>query len=198
MGLALQLTSKTRREKFSPVTKLGFLTELRDFSDSITMATPPPFSSRPTKRRRENQNEHEDEDRKDSTATATVQTIESSPNGTEKDKKKKMSPLVVFAHGAGAPSSSDWMIRWRGLVAKELQAVEVVTFDYPYISGGKWGAPPKAEKLVDFHVEVVKKALAKYLGHPLVLARKSMGSVNGYCAPCSHCLDYSCVEMLIN
>lgn len=158
------------------MTKLGFLTELRDFSDSITMATPPSSSLHPAKRRRENQNEHEDEDPKDSSATATVKTIESSPNGTENDKKKKMSPVVVFAHGAGAPSSSDWMIRWKGLLAKELQAVEVVTFDYPYISGGKRGAPPKAEKLVDFHVEVVKKALEKYPGHPLVLAGKSMGS----------------------
>ncbi|KAH7840519.1 hypothetical protein Vadar_017992 [Vaccinium darrowii] len=66
--------------------------------------------------------------------------------------------------------------RWKGLLAKELQVVEVVTFDYPYISGGKRGAPPKVEKLVDFHVEVVKKTLAKYPGHPLVLAGKSMGS----------------------
>ncbi|KAH7839259.1 hypothetical protein Vadar_001886 [Vaccinium darrowii] len=116
------------------------------------MATPP-SSLHPAKRRRENQNEHEDEDSKDSSATATVKTIESSPNGTEKDKKKKMSPVVVFAHGA------DGRDYW--VLAKELQAVEVVTFDYPYISGGKRGAPPKAEKLVDFHVEVVKKALAK-------------------------------------
>ncbi|KAF7150237.1 hypothetical protein RHSIM_Rhsim02G0241900 [Rhododendron simsii] len=87
-----------------------------------------------------------------------------------------MSPVVVFAHGAGAPSSSDWMIRWKELLAKALQAVEVVTFDYPYISGGKRGAPPKAEKLVDFHAEVAKKALAKYAGHPLILVGKSMGS----------------------
>ncbi|KAH7841294.1 hypothetical protein Vadar_028027 [Vaccinium darrowii] len=99
------MTPKTRREKYSPVTKLGFLTELRDFSDSITMATPPPSSLlRPTKRRRKNQNEHEDEDPKDSST-------ECSPNGTEKHTKKKISPVVVFAHGAGAPSSSDWMIR---------------------------------------------------------------------------------------
>jgi hypothetical protein len=24
---------------------------------------------------------------------------------------KQMSPVVIFAHGAGAPSSSDWMLR---------------------------------------------------------------------------------------
>ncbi|XP_022721214.1 KAT8 regulatory NSL complex subunit 3 isoform X2 [Durio zibethinus] len=88
----------------------------------------------------------------------------------------KSSPVVVFAHGAGAPSSSDWMIRWREMLKKALNAVEVVTFDYPYISGGKRKAPPKAEKLIDFHSDIVKNAVSKYPGHPLVLAGKSMGS----------------------
>lgn len=86
------------------------------------------------------------------------------------------SPLVVFAHGAGAPSTSDWMIRWKEMLSKALNAVEVVTFDYPYLSGGKKRAPPKAERLVDFHADVVKKAVAKYPGHPLILVGKSMGS----------------------
>ncbi|KAL0312479.1 UNVERIFIED_CONTAM: hypothetical protein Sradi_5647200 [Sesamum radiatum] len=44
------------------------------------------------------------------------------------------------------------------------------------IAGGKRRAPPKAEKLVDFHHDIVEKTLAKYPGHPLVLAGKSMGS----------------------
>lgn len=86
------------------------------------------------------------------------------------------SPVVVFAHGAGAPSSSDWMIKWKDMLGKALDAVEVVTFDYPYIAGGKRKAPPKAEKLVEFHTDVVKKAVAKFPGHPLILAGKSMGS----------------------
>ncbi|PKI77926.1 hypothetical protein CRG98_001718 [Punica granatum] len=89
---------------------------------------------------------------------------------------ERSSPVVVFAHGAGAPSSSDWMIRWKEMLGKALNAVEVVTFDYPYISGGKRKAPPKAEKLVEFHSEVVKKAIAKHPSHPLILAGKSMGS----------------------
>ncbi|KAH9775168.1 AB hydrolase-1 domain-containing protein [Citrus sinensis] len=86
------------------------------------------------------------------------------------------SPVVVFAHGAGAPSSSDWMIKWKDMLGKALDAVEVVTFDYPYIAGGKRKAPPKAEKLVEFHTDVVKRAVAKFPGHPLILAGKSMGS----------------------
>ncbi|CAM9002378.1 unnamed protein product [Rhodiola kirilowii] len=88
----------------------------------------------------------------------------------------KLRPVVVFAHGAGAPSSSEWMIRWRDKLEKSLEAVEVITFDYPYLSGGKRRAPPKAEKLIDYHLEVVNEASKKYPDHPLVLAGKSMGS----------------------
>lgn len=44
------------------------------------------------------------------------------------------------------------------------------------MSGGKRRAPPKAEKLVDFHSNIVKEVAAKYPGHPLILAGKSMGS----------------------
>lgn len=44
------------------------------------------------------------------------------------------------------------------------------------ISGGKRKAPPKAEKLVEFHSEIVRKTMAKYPGHPLILVGKSMGS----------------------
>ncbi|KAL6619923.1 hypothetical protein ACP70R_032017 [Stipagrostis hirtigluma subsp. patula] len=88
----------------------------------------------------------------------------------------KRQPVVVFAHGAGAPSSSDWMVHWKEMVKDALDAIEVVTFDYPYMSGGKRRAPPKAEKLVDHHLGVVKDAVAKHQGHPLILMGKSMGS----------------------
>lgn len=44
------------------------------------------------------------------------------------------------------------------------------------MSGGKQKAPPKAEKLVEFHSDIVKKAIAEHPGHPLILAGKSMGS----------------------
>ncbi|KAL8141588.1 hypothetical protein V2J09_014620 [Rumex salicifolius] len=88
---------------------------------------------------------------------------------------EKLSPVVVFAHGAGAPSTSDWMIRWKEMLGNALHAVEVVTFDYPYMAAGKKVAP-KAETLVDFHTDIVKKAVAKHPGHPLILVGKSMGS----------------------
>ncbi|MBA0851840.1 hypothetical protein Goshw_027376 [Gossypium schwendimanii] len=62
-------------------------------------------------------------------------------NGQTEDKESpsksslaqdNSSPLVVLAHGAGAPSSFDWMIsEWNEMLKKALNAVEVVTFDYP-------------------------------------------------------------------
>lgn len=91
-------------------------------------------------------------------------------------RKAKLQPVVIFAHGAGAPSSSDWMVHWKKMVQDALDAVAVVTFDYPYMSGGKRRAPPKAEKLVDHHLGIVKDAAVKYQGHPLILMGKSMGS----------------------
>ncbi|KAL9255603.1 hypothetical protein AKJ16_DCAP13302 [Drosera capensis] len=91
----------------------------------------------------------------------------------------KLSPVVVCAHGTGAPSTSEWMIR----LSKNMFHCEIVItcehpieMSNPYLVGGKRGAPPKAEKLVDFHLDAVKKTNLKYPGHPLILAGKSMGS----------------------
>lgn len=91
------------------------------------------------------------------------------------------------------------------MLGKALHAVEVITFDYPYISGGKRRAPPKAEKLVEFHLDVVRKAAAKYPGHPLILAGKSMGSrvscmvanEEGVCPSAIVCLGYPLKVLLL-
>ncbi|KAL8207836.1 hypothetical protein R6Q57_007248 [Mikania cordata] len=101
-------------------------------------------------------------------------TLESAETSSVKCSNSN-SPVVVFAHGSGASSTSEWMIRWRNLLANALNAVEVVTFDYPYINGGRKAAP-KAKELVGFHSDVVRKVAAKYPEHPLILAGKSMGS----------------------
>ncbi|KAK8456818.1 hypothetical protein SEVIR_3G078300v4 [Setaria viridis] len=111
-------------------------------------------------------------------------------------RKPKRQPVVVFAHGAGAPSSSDWMVHWKKMVQDALDAVEVVTFDYPYMSGGKRRAPPKAEKLVDHHLGVVKDAASKYQGHPLILMGKSMGSRVSCMVASSDDIDVSAVVCL--
>jgi predicted alpha/beta-hydrolase family hydrolase len=82
-------------------------------------------------------------------------------------------PLIVFAHGAGAPSSSPWMRRW----AQRLGALgTVVAFDYPYMRQ-KRRAPDKLPVLVAAHREALAQARAQAgAGAPVVLAGKSMGS----------------------
>jgi predicted alpha/beta-hydrolase family hydrolase len=80
-------------------------------------------------------------------------------------------PLIVFSHGAGAPSASAWMRRW----AKRLGELgHVSSFDYPYMAAGR-KRPDPHEKLVAAHVAAIRAARKKHRG-PLVLAGKSMGS----------------------
>ena len=80
-------------------------------------------------------------------------------------------PLILFAHGAGAGSQSDWMQRWAGYLSR---FGEVQTFDYPYMAAGR-RAPDRLPKLLARHAEVLDHARADHAG-PVVLAGKSMGS----------------------
>lgn len=81
--------------------------------------------------------------------------------------------LVVFAHGAGAPSSSEWMQSWRARLA---QLGDVVTFDYPYMAAGR-KAPDRLPALIEHHRGVLADARAGFpRNRPVVLAGKSMGS----------------------
>jgi predicted alpha/beta-hydrolase family hydrolase len=84
-----------------------------------------------------------------------------------------MRPLIVFAHGAGAPSSSPWMRAW----ARRLETLgTVVPFDYPYMRQ-KRRAPDRLPVLVAAHREALVEARAQAgQGAPVVLAGKSMGS----------------------
>jgi predicted alpha/beta-hydrolase family hydrolase len=84
-----------------------------------------------------------------------------------------LSPLILFAHGAGAPSSSAWMRRW----ADRLGAVgQVVTFDYPYMQARR-KAPDKLPVLVAAHRAALDRARREHgAARPVVLAGKSMGS----------------------
>lgn len=79
--------------------------------------------------------------------------------------------LVLFAHGAGAPSTSAWMEGW----ARRLAVLgTVVPFDYPYMAAGK-KRPDRHEVLLEAHRAALKKAKLGHRG-PIVLAGKSMGS----------------------
>jgi predicted alpha/beta-hydrolase family hydrolase len=82
----------------------------------------------------------------------------------------------LFAHGAGASSSSAWMQRFAELLA-ELGPVR--SFDYPYMretAGRRPKAPDKLDVLTLAHrreLEAVRADAAA--GEKLVLAGKSMG-----------------------
>jgi hypothetical protein len=78
--------------------------------------------------------------------------------------------LVLFAPGAGAPSSSKWMQRY----AKRLSSIaDVRPLDYPYMLAGR-RAPDPLPKLIAAHREALSKARDGHDGKVL-LAGKSMG-----------------------
>lgn len=78
---------------------------------------------------------------------------------------------LLFAPGAGAPSTSPWMTAW----AQRLTIFgAVVPMDYPYQLAGKKRPDPQAT-LVGAH----RAALSSITDAPRVLAGKSMGSRMG-------------------
>lgn len=80
-------------------------------------------------------------------------------------------PLLLFAPGAGAPSTSAWMEGW----AQRLGALgDVVRFDYPYMKARR-RSPDRLPVLLKAHREVLDAARASSPG-PVILVGKSMGS----------------------
>jgi predicted alpha/beta-hydrolase family hydrolase len=82
-----------------------------------------------------------------------------------------MHPSFLFAPGAGAPSSSDWMRAWRGRLAS---VGEVRTFDYPYMRAAKRRAPDRLPVLIEAHRAELAELRASG-GGPIFLIGKSMG-----------------------
>ena len=76
----------------------------------------------------------------------------------------------LFAHGAGAPSSSAWMRGWRQRLGT---LGEVTTFDYPYMRAGR-KTPDRLPALIAAHKEALAEVRARARG-PIFLAGKSMG-----------------------
>ncbi len=79
--------------------------------------------------------------------------------------------LILFAPGAGAPSTSPWMNRW---AARLGSLGEVVPFDYPYTKAGR-RSPDRLPVLVAAHRAALAEVQAAH-GGAVVLAGKSMGS----------------------
>src|SRR5262245_45004112 len=77
---------------------------------------------------------------------------------------------LLFAPGAGAPSSSAWMLAWKERLER-LGHVEA--FDYPYQRAGK-KSPDRAPTLVAAHRAELERIRAAQPG-PVVLIGKSMG-----------------------
>jgi uncharacterized protein len=80
-------------------------------------------------------------------------------------------PLFVFAHGAGAPSSHPWMQRWIRRVAT---IGTVAPFDYPYIKSLR-KRPDPLPKLVAAHRQALAQARQGHSG-PTILIGKSLGA----------------------
>ena len=79
-------------------------------------------------------------------------------------------PSFLFAHGAGAPSSSSWMAAWRDRLAT---LGDVTAFDYPYMRAGR-KTPDKLPALIAAHREALAGVRARATG-PIFLIGKSMG-----------------------
>jgi predicted alpha/beta-hydrolase family hydrolase len=80
-------------------------------------------------------------------------------------------PLFVFAHGAGAPSSHPWMQGW----ARRLATIGAVSvFDYLYMTERR-KRPDPLSKLVAAHREALAQARQEHRG-PAVLVGKSLGA----------------------
>ena len=93
-------------------------------------------------------------------------------------------PLFLFAPGAGAPSTSSWMLRF----GEGLRALgTVVTFDYPYQTNGR-KLPDRLPTLLKAHNEALLAARQEHQG-PVVLVGKSMGSRVGCHVSLTHSVD---------
>lgn len=81
-------------------------------------------------------------------------------------------PTYVFAHGAGASMTSEFMTQVA--VALSQKGIRVVRFNFPYMikraEDGKRRPPDRAPKLLEAY-----KAVIKQLDCPVVIGGKSMG-----------------------
>ncbi len=82
-----------------------------------------------------------------------------------------MRPLLLFAPGAGAPSSHPWMQSWKKIFS---EIGEVGTFDYDYMREGR-KRPDPLPQLIAAHREALNRARERYRPERTILVGKSMG-----------------------
>ena len=81
-----------------------------------------------------------------------------------------MKAFFLFAPGAGAPSASPWMQRWKNELSK---IGEVETFDYDYMREGR-KRPDRLPELIAAHRAALVDARERF-SDPIFLIGKSMG-----------------------
>jgi len=82
-----------------------------------------------------------------------------------------MTPLLLFAPGAGAPSAHPWMQDWK----KRLSGIGAVeTFDYDYMREGR-KRPDRLPQLIAAHRKALSKARQRHPTASTILIGKSMG-----------------------
>src|SRR5205809_2164123 len=82
-----------------------------------------------------------------------------------------MKPLILFAPGAGAPSSHPWMQKWKVRLS-EIGNVE--TFDYDYMRESR-KRPDPLPRLVATHRKALSQARERHPAGSTILIGKSMG-----------------------
>jgi|SRR5215472_4211429 len=82
-----------------------------------------------------------------------------------------MRPLLLFAPGAGAPSSHPWVQNWKERLS---EIGEVETFDYDYMREGR-KRPDLLPRLIAAHRKALNSARERYRPESTILVGKSMG-----------------------
>jgi hypothetical protein len=82
-----------------------------------------------------------------------------------------MNPLILFAPGAGAPSSHPWIQNWKRRLS---EIGDVETFDYTYMRDGR-KRPDPLPKLIAAHREALNDARKQHPAESTILIGKSMG-----------------------
>jgi predicted alpha/beta-hydrolase family hydrolase len=86
-------------------------------------------------------------------------------------RRQQMKPLILFAPGAGAPSSHPWMQNWKACLS-EIGSVE--TFDYDYMRESR-KCPGPLPKLITAHRKALSQARERHPAGSTILIGKSMG-----------------------
>jgi hypothetical protein len=87
------------------------------------------------------------------------------------DAEERMKRLIVFAPGAGAPSSHSWMQNWKRRLSNIGQ---VETFDYDYMREGR-KRPDRLPQLIEAHRQALERAQERHPAASTILIGKSMG-----------------------